>query len=291
MKLILELIQFFKMGEFIIKNKGFKELYLNRNYNSSGTYSQFKDDGFFNDGTNPFSDYMFQVTCGVWQNDKIKILSLPDKGRLFYLTNPNSGNPIYSNVTLGQMILVRDLIDNKVLKFNAEGDFDNQYSLNYLTEFKFERFCGADSNNIISSVKLNMVDARVYIGEKYELFITQTCEHNGASPTNYDVYCTGQQDFAFQQILNTNLGFVRMTTNGGTSELGISKQNGGALVLMEVMSVNTVLTASLSSPGINAPGAFPYGYPSQPVPASYVFQYSLNGVDNWIYFYLNLRNA
>lgn len=279
------------MGEFIIRNKGFKELYLNRNYNSSGTYSQFKDDGFFNDGTNPFSDYMFQVTCGVWQNDKIKILSLPDKGRLFYLTNPNAGNPIYSNVFIGQMILVRDIIDNKVLKFNAEGDYDNQFFDNYLTEFKIERFCGVDSNNIIASVKLNMIDARVSIDLKYDIFIPQTCDYNGSSPTNYDVYCEGEQDFKFSTILNTNIGFVRMTTNGGTPELGISKLNGGSLNLLEVMPVDIDLTASLSASGINAPGAYPYGYPSQPVPASYMFQYSLNGFDGWITFLFVVRNA
>lgn len=279
------------MGEFIIKNKGFKELYLTRNYNSSGTYSQFKDDGFFNEGTNPFSDYCFQVTCGVWQNDKIKILSLPDKGRLFYLTNPNSGNPIYSNVFIGQIILVRDLIDNKILKFNAEGDSNNQFTGDYLSEFKIERFCGSQSNNIISSVKLNMIDARVGIQTKYQFFIPQTCTNTGSSPTNYDVYCTGQKDFSFSDLLNVSAGFVRMTTDGGTQELGLSKQNGGSLVLLESMVVGTMITGSLSAAGINSPGAYPYGYPSQPVPAYYTFQYSLNGFDNWIYFTLQIYNA
>lgn len=279
------------MGEFIIKNKGFRELYLTRIYNSSGTYNQFRDDGFFNDDVNPFSDYTFQVTCGIWQNDKIKIISLPSKGRLFYLTNPNVGNPIYSNVSIGQMILVRDLIDNKVLKFNAEGDYDNQFSLNYLTEFKIERFCGADSNNIIASIKLNMIDARVSIGQKYTFYVPQTCEHNGSSPTNYDVYCEGSKDFTMQTLLNASIGYVRMTTNGGTSELGLSKQNSGALVLLESMPVSTILTASLSAAGNNSPGAYPYGYPSQPVPASYVFQYSLNGFDNWVYFYLQVYSG
>lgn len=279
------------MGEILIKNKGFKELYLTRNYNSQTTYNQYKDDVYFNDDINPFSDYMFQVTCGTWQNDKIKILSLPDKGKLFYLTNPNQGNPIYSNVTIGQMILVRDLIDNKILKFNAEGDSNNQFLGDYLTEFKIERFCGIDSNNIIASVKLNMIDAQVSINDKYDLFISQTCTHNGSSPTNYDVYCEGSLEFNFASTLNTNIGYIRMTTNGGTAELGISKQGGGALILMEVMDVNTDLTATLSASGINDPSAYPYGYPSQPVPATYVFQYSLNGIDNWIYFNFRVRNA
>lgn len=280
------------MGEFIIKNKGFRELYLTRIYNSSGTYNQFRDDGFFNDDVNPFSDYMFQVTCGVWQNDKIKIISLPSKGRLYYLTNPNLGNPIYSNVTVGQMILVRDLIDNKVLKFNAEGDFNNQFFDNYLTEFKIERFCGADSNNIIASVKLNMIDARVSIGEKYQLNIPQNCNIiSGNNPSNYDTYCQGLIDFTFEQLLNTNIGYIRMTTNGGTAELGLSKQNGGALILFESMPVSNILTASLSAAGNSSPGAYPYGYPSQPIPASYIFQYSLNGFNNWIYFNLQVRNA
>lgn len=279
------------MGEIIVKNKGYKELYLTRNYNSQTTYNQYKDDAYFNDDANPFSDYMFQVTCGTWQNDKIKILSLPDKGRLFFLTNPNQGNLVYSNVIVGQLILVRDLIDNKILKFNAEGDSNNQFFGNYLTEFKIERFCGSDSNNIIASVKLNMIDAQVSINDKYDLFIPQICDHNGSSPTNYDVYCEGSLEFSFASKLNTNIGYVRMTTNGGTPELGLSKQAGGALVLMEVMDVNTNITATLSAAGINDPGAYPYGYPSQPVPASYVFQYSLNGIDNWLYFNLRVRNA
>lgn len=279
------------MGEIVIKNKGFKELYLTRNYNSQTTYNQYKDDAYFNDDVNAFSDYMFQVTCGTWQNDKIKILSLPDKGKLFYLTNPNQGNPVYSNITIGQMILVRDLIDNKILKFNAEGDFNNQFSGDYLTEFKIERFCGTESNNIISSVKLNMIDANVSIKEKYRVFVPQTCDHNGSSPTNYDVYCEGSLDFTFGSMLNTNIGYVRMTTNGGTSELGLSKQGGGSLVLMEVMDVKTDLTATLSAAGINAPGAYPYGYPSQPITSTYIFQYSLNGIDNWIYFYFLVLHA
>lgn len=280
------------MGEFIIKNKGYKELYLTRNYNSTGLYNQFKDDAYFNSDTNPFSDYCFQVTCGNWQNDKIKILSLPSKGRLYYLTNPNIGNPIYSNVTVGQMILVRDLIDNKVLRFNAEGDTNNQFTDNYLTEFKIERFCGLNSNNIIGSVKLNMIDVHVSISTKHNLYISQTCTINGGdSPTNYSTFCTGENNTNFQQILNASTGYVRMTTDGGTSELGLSKQSGGALVLMENISVGTNITASLASAGINDPSSYPYGLPSQPIPASYVFQYSLNGIDNWVYFTLQLYSA
>lgn len=280
------------MGEFIIKNKGFKELYLTRNYNSQTVYNQNKDDAYFTSDTNPFSDYMFQVTCGTWQNDKIKILSLPDKGRLFYLTNPNVGNPVYSNVSVGQMFLVRDLVDNKILKFNAEGNSNNQYTGNYLTEFNIERFCGNDSNNIIATVKLNMIDVKIEIGEKYDIFVTQTCNKvNGDSPTNYDVYCEGQQDFTMASKLNISNGFFRMTTNGGTNELGLSKQNGGALVLMQVLPVSQGLTATLSAAGINSPSAYPWGYPSQPVEAYYMFQYSLNGIDNWIYFLFVVRYA
>lgn len=279
------------MGELIIKNKGYTELYLTRNYNSSTTFNQLRDDAYFNVDSNPFSNYCYQVTCGIWQNDKIKILSLPDKGRLFYLTNPNVGTPVYANVTIGQMILVRDLIDNKVLKFNAEGDSNNQFTGNYLTEFKIERFCGLQSNNIIASVKLNMLDAQVSIGERYQFYIPQTCQNNGNSPTNYDVWCQGSEDFSFATLLNASTGYIRMTLDGGTSELGLSKQNGGALVLMESLSVQTPITASLSASGINSPSAYPWGYPSQPVPASYVFQYSLNGIDNWIYFNLQIFNA
>lgn len=279
------------MGNFIFRNKGFKEIYLTRNYNSLATFNEFNDDAMFNDDVNPFSDYCFQVTCGIWQNDKIKILSLPDKGRLFYLTNPGVSVPVYANVTIGQMVLVRDMIDYKVLKFNAEGSTDEQFIGNYLTEFKIERFCGAQSNNIISTVKLNMIDARLAINPRYNLPIPQTCDSSGVNPTNYDVYCAGEVNTSFASILNTSVGFVRMTFDGGTSELGLSKQGGGSLNLLEILPVSQGITATLSAMGINSPGAFPYGYPSQPVPANYRFQYSLDGINNWIYFYIYLSNA
>lgn len=276
------------MGILKFKNKGKKEIYLTRSYNSVPAFTQYKDDAHFNDDQNPFSDYCFQVTCGNWQNDKIKITSLPNKGKLFYQTNPALSNPVYAPVEIGQIILVRDLIDYRVLQFNAEGSYNSQFTGNYLTEFKIERFCGTESNGIIATVKLNMIDVNIAVGGKYPLYIPQNCTNTGDSPTNYDVYCQGTLDFQFSQILNTSVGFVKMTTDGGTSDLGISKQNGGALILFESLPVLTAITASLSAQGINSPSAYPFGYPSQPVAATYVFQYSLNGFDNWTYFYLQL---
>lgn len=280
------------MGEFIIKNKGFKELYLTCTYNSNITYKPFRDSAYFSEGNNPFNDYMFQVTCGTWQNDKIKILSLPDKGKLFYLTNINNGNPIFALVTVGQMFLVRDIIEYKILKFNAEGFFDNEFSGNYLTSFNIERFCGTESNNIISTVKLNMIDVPFLDTEKYIIYISQSCNLvSGGSPSNYQTLCQGSETFTLGSKLNTSVGFLRMTTDATTTELGLKKANGSPLVLMELMPMSQSVTAYLNSPGINSPSAYPLGYPSQPVEAQYLFQYSLDGINDWIYFTMAVDNA
>lgn len=280
------------MGEFIIKNKGFKELYLNGSYNSNFLYRPFRDDAHFTEGSNDFYDYLYQSTCGIWQNDKIKILSLPDKGKLFYLTNPNGGAPVFSNVSIGQMFLVRDLIDNKILKFNAEGFFDSQFSGNYLTQFSIERFCGIQSSNIISTVKLNMIDGQVDINDKYDIFISQSCNIiSGDSPNNYQTLCQGNQNFSLASKLATSVGYLRMTYDGTTPELGLKKNNGSPLVLLELMSMNQVINAYLYSPGINSPSAYPFGYPSQPVDSIYTFQYSLDGLNNWIYLDMVVKNA
>lgn len=279
------------MAEIKFRNRGVKEITLTRQYNTANSYTANKDDVRFNDSANEFSDYCFQITCGVWQNDKIKILSIPDKGKLFYLTNPGSANLIYANVIVGQEFLVRDLIDNKILKFNGEGFANNSYAGTYLTSFKIERFCGANSNNIITTIRLNMIDVEISVPVKTQVLVPQTCQARGEGPTNYDVWCTGSVDFSFSDKIATPYGFIKMTFNGGTYELGISKQNGGALLVNDVFPVTQMLTATLDAAGINSPSSYPYGSPSNPTGAEYIFQYSLNGFDDWSSFSVLVKNG
>ena len=146
------------MANIIFKYKGKNDLNLTREFNSTHEFVANKDDVKFNDTSNPFSDYLASSSCGSWTDDKIKILSLPHKGRLFYLTNPGGGAAVYADVTVGQEIVVRDMTENKVLKFSAEGSSDGQYTGNYFTEFTFERYCATTPSNVVSTVKLNMID-------------------------------------------------------------------------------------------------------------------------------------
>ena len=96
--------------------KGVRNITLTRTYYyNTNNFSPYVDDVKFSDNSNPFSDMLFQSNCMNWNDDKIKILSLPDKGFLFYLQNPNQPLPIYAPVTVGQEIIVRDIIDNRVL--------------------------------------------------------------------------------------------------------------------------------------------------------------------------------
>lgn len=278
------------MGEIIITNKGYKEIYLTRYYNTYPVFNLYKDDVGFNSSDNPFSDYCYSNTCSVWQNDKIKILSLPNKGKLFYLTNPGGISPIYANVYIGQMILVRDLIDNKVLKFNAEGSFDNEFTGNYLTVFNIERFCSANSNNIIAEIKLNLIEVRVNIGEAYPVSVPQSCTHTGTGPTDYDVWCLGSIDFSLSDSnkIGSPFGYIRMKIDGGNTEVKINKTNGSPLIINEKLPVSTIFNASLNAAGQNPPEAYPFGLQAYPTPANYIFEYSLNGIDDWIEFGLGV---
>lgn len=146
------------MAQLKIIIKGKKDIYLTRNYNSLGTFEQNKDNIAFNDTVNDFSSWCLSSSCGNAAVDKVKILSLPSKGRLFYLTNPGNPNPVYANVTIGQEILVSDLVYNKVLKFSAEGSADNQFTENYVVPFTLERYCDSTGNNETVFVYLNMLD-------------------------------------------------------------------------------------------------------------------------------------
>lgn len=145
------------MAELNFKYKGQREFYLTRYFDPYSDFTPFKDDVGFMDENNPFSDFISSSTCGNWETDKIKFLSIPDKGFLFYLTNPQSTPAIYDHVQVGQEILTRNLIAYNVLGFNGEGLENNQYTENYLTEFSFERMCSGVSSDVIFTVKLNMI--------------------------------------------------------------------------------------------------------------------------------------
>lgn len=143
------------MAYINIQSLGVNNMTLSRNYDAAQTYSLHRDHIMFNEGSNAFSDFCLNSPCGSFANDKIKFLTLPDKGFLFYNTNP-TGVANYAPVTIGQEMLVKDLIDYKILKFNGEGSADGQYAINYLTSFKIERFCSGVSTNVITTVNLNM---------------------------------------------------------------------------------------------------------------------------------------
>lgn len=149
------------MADIKISVKGFNEIILTRDYNSLSTFFNNTDNVGFNEVGNDFYTYCLTSPCGgVWSGDKIKILTLPNKGRLYYNSNAG-GTPSYLDVTVGQEILVRDLIDYKILRFSAEGSTDGQFTDNYITNFTFERYCSGTATNITVSVKLNMIDTKV----------------------------------------------------------------------------------------------------------------------------------
>lgn len=125
----------------------------------------------------------------------------------------------------------------------------------------------------------------------YRKYITGiTCVGNGDGPTNYDVWCTGMIDFALSDnnLLAVNYGFIRMTVDGGSFEIGLSKSGGGVLVLNEVLQITSLLTASYGAVGQNPPSAYPNGYPANATAAVYTFEYSLDGVNAWTSFQLSV---
>lgn len=279
------------MGVLKFTNKGVGEIYLTRYYNSESVYNSEKDDLHFNDDQNPFSDYCFQLTCGNWQNDKIKILTLPTLGKLFYQTNPGASIANYAAVTIGQMITVRDMVDFRILKFSAEGEYDGQFLGNYLTEFTIERFCGTTSNNIITTVKLNMVDIQQGLIYSYERNIPQICRwQTRYSPDNYTTKCTGQIDFTVGGIINIANGFFRLILEDfGFITVQKSSDN-SVLQLNDILDLTTPLKAILDAPGMPDPNAYPNGNPSNEY-KTYKFEYSPDGMNAWeefqISFYSN----
>lgn len=163
------------MAQIKISVKGKLEMTLTRNYNSLSVFTANKDDVGFNETGNDFYNYCITSPCGSWVGDKIKILSLPNKGRLYYNSTPLS-TPTYANVTVGQEIMVRDLIDYKVLRFSAEGSADGQFTESYLTNFTFERYCVSTAQNITVKVNLNMIDDKLAVSN---IYVTDVVRDNG----------------------------------------------------------------------------------------------------------------
>lgn len=199
------------MAQIKISVKGKLEMTLTRNYNSLSVFTANKDDVGFNENVNPFYDYSLNSPCGSWTGDKIKILSLPDKGRLYYNSTPLS-TPTYANVTVGQEIMVRDLIDYKVLRFSAEGSTDGQYTESYLTNFTFERYCISSSQNITVKVNLNMIDDKV---ADSKIYVTDALSINGN--TSYKLHV---ENSPFIGYANTTGGKINMTDSIVTADYG-----------------------------------------------------------------------
>lgn len=215
------------MANIIFKYKGKKDLNLTREFNSTPTFVANKDDVKFNDTSNPFSDYLASSSCGSWTDDKIKILSLPHKGRLFYLTNPGGGTAVYANVTVGQEIVVRDMTDNKVLKFSAEGSSDGQYTGNYFTEFTFERYCATTPSNVVSTVKLNMIDIQQAVSG---IMITNKSVNQSAGTGTFHLVVTGAPfvGYALARINSSSVNDAEKLASIGVHTVILTpKINGG----------------------------------------------------------------
>lgn len=209
------------MAYINIKTKGVREITITANYNSLSTWSANKDDVGINNAGSEFNDYAMNSVCGNWANDKIKILSLPNKGYLFYNTQ-RGGTPSFAPVTVGQEILTKDLIDYKVLKFSAEGESDNQHTGTYITSFTLERFCGAASNNEIVTVNLNMVDLEALDhsfnnGTVFSAMIGGSCRIGNVS--NYgESNCQFYGDIDVRTLLGIDYGDYEITDVHATSQ-------------------------------------------------------------------------
>lgn len=218
----------------------------------------------FGEGTNTLKDYLFTSNCVVWQDDQIKILSLPDKGKLFYLTNPNFPTPIYAECFLGQMIVVRDILDNKVLKFQAEGFTDNAFTGTYMTMFKFERFCGQTASNVVTHLSLSMVDDMTIPVEPSKLVIRDIVfGNNNDGTTTYNLEVTGStyNGFMFSQISSLSNIYSATLNNipfsNDISIAGLGPEDEApeviAAVSIPVGVYNCVLQASATALSVGTP--------------------------------------
>lgn len=272
------------MSNLKVKIKGRKNLTISANYNSLSTsYTQNKDDVKFGDGSNLFKDYLFTSSCGNWQDDKIILKALPDKGRLFYLTNPLDSVPVYADCFVGQAIIVRDILDNKVLKFQAEGSSDNQFTGTYITELKFERFCGNTSSNIMTYLTINMVDLQqlestIYISDgvkdsegnaTFKLHV-ETATFNGFACSRL---------VATENIKNCNANYFGSFINSAELDLSLQSATVGQTIDKNIpislpvgvydLSISMVAVAVMSAQSYKADSFISFGpsqnYDSNPV--------------------------
>ncbi|RZJ47297.1 MAG: hypothetical protein EOO19_09530 [Chryseobacterium sp.] len=142
------------------------------------------------------------------------------------------------------------------------------------------------NNNTVTSNILSYTKPQG-IGKFYRKAINGiSCEGRGDGPTNYDVWCTGTEDFSLSDsnLTNISAGFIRLVTDAGTSEIGLSKSGGGALLINEVLPINSIITVSYAATGQNPPSAYPTGYPANVSSAVYRFEYSGNGTTGWTPF-------
>lgn len=201
------------MSNINIKSKGGQEIVLSREYNSNSLHNLNKDDVGFNDTPNQFSDFCLNSICGNWENDKIKIISLPNKGRLFYLTNPYAQNEIYADCYIGQEIIIRSMVDEKVLMFAAEGTTDNAFTGNYLTEFTIERYCGDTPSNVLTKVKINMVDMKLSPKIDISLELLSSSEVCPTTTKRYRITGNGKYEIQFNPMNNVESDLIEITNN------------------------------------------------------------------------------
>lgn len=214
--------------------------------------------------TSTCNEHIISVVSSDADNDIVKrevLLSL-DNGNTWTVYNPDlSTNTIFGTGTLstaGKRLF-------KVVVTDSVGN--------------------ATTSNMLSYTK------QADLGKSYKKIISGiNCASHGDGPTNYDVWCTGRDDFSLSDsnLLGISTGYIRLKVDGGTSEIGLTKSSGYALVIGESIPVNSILTISYGAAGQNPPEAYPNGYPANVNPAIYRFEFSANGTTDWTIFDLSI---
>lgn len=213
--------------------------------------------------TSTCDDYVISVESSDLDNDIIKkeVFMSTDNGNTWIsIITDLLGSTTFSTVALST-------VGAYLYKVVVTDSLGNTASSNVLSYAKQEGGVGKFYNKTINGI---------------------SCEGRGDGPTNWDIYCSGTEDFSLSNadLLNIVNGFIRLRTDGGTSEIGLSKSGGGTLVIDQVFPVTTLLTASYGATG---QGSYPSnGYPPNVVSAVYRFEYSTNGSTSWIAFDLSV---
>lgn len=213
--------------------------------------------------TSTCDDYVISVESSDLDNDIIKkeVFMSTDNGNTWTsIITDLLGSTTFSTVALST-------VEAHLYKVVVTDSLGNTAASNVLSYAKQEGGVGKFYNKTINGI---------------------SCEGRGDGPTNWDIYCSGTEDFSLSNadLLNIVNGFIRLRTDGGTSEIGLSKSGGGALVIDQVFPVTTLLTASYGATG---QGSYPSnGYPPNVVSAVYRFEYSTNGSTGWIVFDLSV---